>query len=317
MKIVIPDKRTVTNGDVSLECFRDFGEVQTYELTDPSEITRRVADADIILCNKTPMNEQTLSLAKSLRYIGLFATGYNNIDLSYTRSRGITVCNAAGYSTMTVVQHVFALILERYSRVTEYSSFVKDGGWTRSEIFSPFVLQTAELYEKTIGIVGYGTIGRAVGKAAAAFGMNVLFYSRTKKNSRDGAKQVSLDNLLAQSDIVTAHCPLNEDSCKMFNADTFAKFKRGAFFINAARGGVVDEPALKAALEDGILSAAAVDVLDAEPMSPECPLIGAPNLTITPHIAWAPTETRKRLVRIVYDNLKAYLSGAPRNVVED
>ncbi len=315
MKIVIPDKRTVTNGDVSLERFSDFGQVESYELTDPAQIARRTASADIILCNKTPMNEETLSHAVNLRYIGLFATGYNNIDLRYTQSRGITVCNAAGYSTMAVVQHVFALILEHFSRAAEYDTFVKSGGWVNSEIFSPFVLQTAELYAKTIGIVGYGTIGRAVAKAASSFGMNMLFYSRTPKNAEDGARQVSLDELLAHSDIVTVHCPLNKDSYRMFNKESFSKFKKGAFFVNTARGGVVDESALREALDNGTLSAAAVDVLDTEPMSSECPLIGAPNITITPHIAWAATETRERLVGIVYDNLKAYLSGSPQNVV--
>lgn len=315
MKIVIPDSKTITNGDVSFDCFKAFGDVVIYELTGTELIGERSRDADVLLCNKTPLNRETLKDAANLKYIGLFATGYNNIDLEYTNSHGITVCNAADYSTYAVVQHTFALILEHYSKVSSYNRFVQDGNWMGAEIFSPFVYRMHELFGKTIGIIGYGSIGRAVSKAAAAFGMNVLFYSRSVKKPENNSVQVDLETLAAKSDIVTVHCPLNKASERMFDEKLFSKMKLGALFINTSRGGIVDEIALKNALEGGHLSGAAIDVLTTEPMADDCPLLGVKNLIITPHVAWAPTETRQRLITIVYDNLKSYLNGNPRNVI--
>lgn len=308
MNIVIPDLKTVTNGDVSIECFDSLGTVTAYPLSEKSVVSERVKEADIILCNKTPMCKETLDSAKNLRYIGLFATGYNNIDLDYTSKRGITVCNAAGYSTNAVAQHTFALILEHFSKVAEYDRFVRDGGWIKSDVFSPIVYPTEELAGKTIGIIGMGSIGKRVSALAEAFEMNVLYYSRSKSNT-------DLDNLVSSSDVVTVHCPLNVQSSKMFNKEMFEKFKHGAFFVNTSRGGTVDELALRYALDSGILSGAAVDVLENEPMSESCPLIGAKNLIITPHCAWAPEQTREKLVKIVYNNLKSFLDGNPVNVV--
>lgn len=315
MKIVIPDSKTVTNGDVSLSCFEDFGELEIYDLSGMKYLEERIRDADIVLCNKTPLNRQTLKNADKLKYIGLFATGYNNIDLEYTNSRGITVCNAADYSTNAVAQHTFALILEHYSKVSQYNSFVQCSGWQKADVFSPFVYHMHELAGKTIGIVGFGSIGKAVARIAAAFDMNILFYARNPKQAVYGARQTDLDTLVASSDIVTVHCPLNKESEKMFNASLFSKFKQGALFINTARGGVIDETALKSALEHGQLGGASIDVLETEPMAENCPLIGTENLVITPHIAWAPTETRERLIGIVYNNLKNYLDGKPTNVI--
>ncbi|MBQ1517619.1 MAG: D-2-hydroxyacid dehydrogenase [Clostridia bacterium] len=308
MNIVIPDLKTVTNGDVSIECFNSLGKVTFYPLSEKSVVAQRVKDAEIILCNKTPMCRETLYTAKNLRYIGLFATGYNNIDLDYTNERGITVCNAAGYSTNAVAQHTFALILEHFSKVGEYDRFVREGGWIKSDVFSPIVYPTEELAGKTIGIIGMGTIGKKVSALAKAFEMQVLYYSRSDSNT-------DIDNLVSSSDIVTAHCPLNDQSHKMFNKELFDKFKKGAFFVNTSRGGTVDEAALRYALDSGILSGAAVDVLENEPMSENCPLIGAKNLIITPHVAWAPEQTRERLVEIVYNNLKSFLDGNPVNIV--
>ncbi|MEE3450871.1 MAG: NAD(P)-dependent oxidoreductase [Acutalibacteraceae bacterium] len=308
MNIVIPDLKTVTNGDVSIECFDSLGTVTAYPLSEKSVVSERVKEADIILCNKTPMCKETLDSAKNLRYIGLFATGYNNIDLDYTSKRGITVCNAAGYSTNAVAQHTFALILEHFSKVAEYDRFVRDGGWIKSDVFSPIVYPTEELAGKTIGIIGMGSIGKRVSALAEAFEMNVLYYSRSNSNT-------DLDNLVSSSDVVTVHCPLNVQSSKMFNKEMFEKFKHGAFFVNTSRGGTVDELALRYALDSGILSGAAVDVLENEPMSESCPLIGAKNLIITPHCAWAPEQTREKLVKIVYNNLKSFLDGNPVNVV--
>ena len=314
LNIVIPDAKTISNGDVSFDCFKEFGNVTEYQLSGEKYFPQRVENADIILCNKTPMNEITLSGAKNLKYIGLFATGYNNIDIEYVKSRGITVCNAGGYSTDAVAQHTFAFILGHCSRVSDYNAFVQRGEWKTADVFSPFVYPMIELAGKTLGIIGLGTIGMAVAKIAMAFNMNVIYYSRSEKNM-DGVRRVSLDELAAQSDFITAHCPLNDDSYHMFNAEFFRKCKPTAYFINTSRGGTVDEADLRHALENGTISGAAVDVLTKEPMAEDCILFGAPNLTITPHIAWASAQTRERCVSIVYDNLKAFLSGNPINVV--
>lgn len=314
MNIVIMDYKTVTTGDVSLEIFENFGKVTYLPLTSPDKVSEAIEDADVVLCNKTPLTAENMSTAKKLKFIGLFATGYNNIDLEYTKKHGITVCNAGSYSTGAVVQHTFALLLEMTNRVAEYNSFTKRNGWCESEIFSPFVYDTMELSEKTMGIVGYGSIGKAVANAAKAFSMNVIVNTRTVRE--DGAaKFVSFDELLSQSDIITLHCPLNKQSEGLFNEEAFLKMKRGSYFINTARGGIVDERALSYALRSGHLAGAALDTLSSEPMKKDCPLIGAPNLIITPHVAWAPRETRERLISIVYDNLKSFLNGTPKNVV--
>ena len=314
MKILIPDSKTITLGDISFDRFKEFGEVEIYELSGAKLMPERSRDTDIILCNKVPMNAETLRNAKNLKYIGLFATGYNNIDLEYCKSRNITVCNAAGYSTDAVAQHTFALILDHYSRINEYNNFVQDGGWKRSDTFSPFVYGTHELFGKTIGIVEFGTIGKRVAQIAAAFGMNIVYYSRSEKEF-DGAVRLPLEELVQVSDIVTVHCPLNDESRGMFDDELFSKFKPTAFFVNTARGGIADEQSLRRALESGKIAGAAADVLVTEPMGEDCPLIGVKNMTLTPHTAWAAKETRERCVQQAYETLKAYLNGKPINVV--
>ena len=314
MKIVFTDSKTIVAGKADLRVFEQFGEVILYESTTPEQIAERIKDADMALCNKTIFSAEVMSNAPKLKYIGLFATGYNNVDVDYAAKHGITVCNAGSYSTDAVAQHTFALMLNHFSRVSEYNNFVKDGGWKNSEVFSPMVYETHELSGKTLGIVGYGRIGKAVAKIANAFGMRVIVSTRTPQTD-SSVEFVTFDELLAQSDVVTVHCPLNNLSDKMFNHDSFSKFKRGAYFINTSRGGVVDEPALKDALESGILCGAAVDTISVEPMSGDCRLFGVKNLTITPHIAWAPVETVERLIGIAADNIKCYLEGKPKNKV--
>lgn len=314
MKIVLTDAKTVTQGDLSLEPLREFGEVIVYELTDYDEIAERVKDADAIICNKTPLNGDTLRLASHLKYIGLFATGYNNIDTNYCRAHNITVCNAGSYSSDAVCQHTFALILECLNRVGDYSDFVAEGNWKNSQTFSPFVFPLNELAGKTLGIVGYGNIGKAVGRVAKAFNMKVLAFKRHPEKDAD-VQFTDLDTLLKSSDIVTVHCPLNDSSYKMFDDEAFAKMKDGAIFINTARGAIMDESALKNALESGKLAYAGIDVLETEPMAKDCPICGIKNCFITPHIAWAPMETRERLMGIVCDNLRSFLNGNPKNVV--
>ena len=314
MKIVLTDAQTVVDELVSADCLKEFGEVVSHGLLTYEEVAEAVRDADIIVCNKTLMNAYTLRYAEKLKYIGLFATGYNNIDTDYCREHGITVCNAGAYSTNAVAQHTFALILEHYNRTAQYNAFVQEGRWKRSPTFSPFVYPLNELFGKTIGIVGLGAIGQAVAKISNAFGMKVLAYNRSPK-SVEGVTQTSFEEMISQSDIVTVHCPLNADSDKMFNSKVFSKMKKGALFVNTARGGVMVEKDLLEALESSHLGGACIDTLSVEPMEENCILMGAKNCIITPHIAWAPVETRQRLLNIVCDNIRGFLNGTPKNKV--
>lgn len=314
MKILITDAATLScNGDISLEVFNTFGNVLVYNNISREELMSQVADTDVILCNKTVIDREVFALAQNLKFIGTFATGYNNIDIKTASSKGVVVSNAPEYSTNAVVQQVIGYILLHYTKIAQYDSFVKQNGWKTSELFSPLVFPTDEVFGKTIGIIGYGSIGRAVAKAAEGLGMKVQVYTRTPREK--GVNYLSLEELLATSDVITMHCPLNEQSADMMNKETFAMVKKGAFFINTARGGVVDEEALKDALKEGILSGAAVDVLKTEPMAADCVLAEAPNIIITPHSAWAPLTTRKRLVGLVAENLEAFIKGEPKNVV--
>ncbi len=314
MKIVLTDAQTVVDASVRADCLSEFGEVIQHGLLRYEEVCEAVADADMIICNKTVLDEKSLRLADHLKYIGLFATGYNNIDIDFCRKRGITVCNAGSYSTDAVAQHTFALILEHYSSTALYNSYVHEGRWKRSPTFSPFIYPLHELSGKTLGIVGLGSIGQAVARIALAFNMRVIAYNRSERNVPH-VTQVSLEKLLRESDIVTAHCPLNKDSSGMFNKNTFALMKEGALFVNTARGGVMVEEDLRDALLSGHLGGACIDVLSTEPMEEDCVMMSAPHCIMTPHIAWAPLETRLRLMNIVAENIRAYLNGAPQNVV--
>ncbi len=315
MKIVITDAQTVCDENISLDAIKALGETEVYPLCSEEELPERIKDADIIICNKSQMTGEVLKNAPALKYIGLFATGFNNIDLDYTNSHGITVCNVPGYSTEAVAQHTFALVLAMLNRVGEYNATVLEGDWIKSRTFSYFPIPLLELSGKTIGIVGYGSIGRQVARIAKAFNMRVLVLNRSRI-SDDSVTQVDFDTLLRESDIVTLHCPLNADSADMMNGAAFRKMKKGAYFINTARGPLVDEYALATALECGHLAGAGLDVLRTEPMDEDCPLLGIKNCLITPHIAWAGVETRERLMDIVAENIKAFLRGEPQNVVK-
>lgn len=314
MKILLTDSITVqSNNDLSLECIKKFGDVTAYDNISRENLLKEVANTNIIISNKTVIDKEVMDNAPNLKYIGLFATGYNNIDISAAKEKGIVVCNAGDYSTNAVAQQVICYILNHYTKIPQYNEFVKDGGWKRSPIFSPLVYATDEVYGKTLGIIGYGQIGKAVEKVALALGMNVIAYTRTVREN--DPKFVSFETLLEKSDIISMHCPLNEQSKNMMNEQTFAKCKDGAFFVNTARGGVIDENALFNALKSGKLSGAAVDVLISEPMSKDCVLFDAPNIVITPHTSWAPLTTRQRLLQIVCDNITAFLNGNPQNNV--
>lgn len=314
MKIVLTDYRTISDKKSVFDVFKQFGDVVLYESTLPDETAERIKDTDIVICNKTLISADAIKAAKNLKYIGLFATGYNNIDVACASEHNIAVCNAGSYSTNAVAQHTFAFILNYFSRVNEYNSFVNEEGWKKSKVFSPVEFESHELAGKTIGIIGYGSIGKAVAKIANAFSMKVLVNTRTPQND-SSVTFVSFDSLLKNSDIVTVHCPLNNMSEHMFNEESFKKFKKTAFFINTARGGIVDENALKNALENNLIAAAAIDTLTYEPMKDDCVLYGVKNLTITPHVAWSPVETIQRLMKIVINNIKNFIDGNPTNKV--
>ena len=314
MRIVIADAATVVGNGIDLEFLKEFGEVVVYDLTPPELLVERLQGADAVICNKVRISADVMAACPDLKYIGLFATGFNNIDVAYAADHGITVCNVPGYSTEAVAQHSFALLLAITDRCHEYNDTVAQGDWIRSRTFTYFPIPLTELCGKTIGIVGYGAIGKRMGDMARAFGMDVLVCGRRPVRDTD-VEQVPFEELLRRSDVVSMHCPLNADSEGMMNAEAFAKMKKGAIFINTARGGLVDEHALRAALDSGHLMGAGVDVLQVEPMAEDCPLLGAPNCIITPHIAWAGVETRRRLMGIVAENIRCFLAGKPINRV--
>ncbi|HAL19136.1 MAG TPA: glycerate dehydrogenase [Ruminococcaceae bacterium] len=313
MRILITDCASLTSGgDLSLEPLKKYGEITEYGNISREELLKEVADKDIVLCNKTVIDSEVINAAPNLKYIGVFATGYNNIDITLAKQRGIAVCNAGSYSTNAVAQQVIAYILLHYTNIPRYNEFVKEGGWKRSPVFSPLVFPTDEVAGKTLGIIGYGNIGKAVEKAAAGLNMNVLVCTRTVREN-GVTRFTDFDTLLKNSDIITLHCPLNKQSENMMNEEAFSKCKRGAVFINTSRGGTVDETALLNALKSGRLSGAAIDVLREEPMSEDCVLADAPNIIITPHTAWAPLSTRRRLLSITCENIDSFLNGKSKN----
>ncbi len=314
MEIVILDGATVAANDLNFSVLEKFGNLTVYDFTAPEEIVKRCENADAVFCNKIVFTREIFEKLPKLRYVGLFATGFNNIDVKAAKELGVTVCNAGSYSTDAVAQHTFGFILNNYTRIADYSRFVLSGGWTESRVFSPVVFPTDEIKGKTLGIIGYGSIGKKVAEIARVFGMRVIVNTRTVRE--DGITEfVSLDELLSSSDIISLHCPLTAENAGMFNAEAFAKCKNGAYFINTARGGLVNEQALFDALESGKLSGAAVDVICTEPMPKDCVLLNAKNITITPHSAWTPFTTRNRVLTIAKENYEAFLNGTPQNVV--
>lgn len=315
MKLSVLDWSTMTmNGDLSPECFSEFGEAEVFGLTSPDETVKNIGDAEIVLCNKVVIGREVIDACLDLRYIGLFATGFNNIDTAYAASKRITVCNAGQYSTNAVAQQVFAYILSHYSRVEEYFRIVKNGGWESSPIFSYFPTASYELAGKTISIIGYGSIGRAVAKIADAFGMNVIVSTRTAPT--DCTYMVTnITTAAEKADILTLHCPLTEQTSELVCSDLLSRMKPSSILINTSRGGTVNEADLADALNSGCIAAAYLDVLGCEPMSADTPLKNAANCYITPHVAWAPLETRQRLLGIVCGNLRAWMSGSPINKV--
>lgn len=317
MKIVILDGRALNPGDLSYECLCQFGELTVYDRTDSeAEAIERISDSEIVLVNKVRITESLLAACPSIRLICVQATGYNVIDCDACARRGIPVTNVPTYGTAAVAQFTMALILELCHRVGLHNHHVQKGGWVNASCFTYWLTPQTELAGKTLGIIGFGSIGKAVGRLAKAFGMHVIAYNRSQsEEGRQIAEYVDLDTLLASSDIVSLHCPLFPETEKIINADAIAKMKDGAMLINTARGPLVDEQALADALNRGKLRSAAVDVVCHEPMDKSCPLLGCRNCIITPHMAWAPVESRQRLLNTVVDNIRAYLDGKPQNVV--
>lgn len=316
MKIVILESYAVNPGDLSWEPIRAFGDVTLYERTAYEDAAVRIGDAEIVLINKTPVTAELLDACPNLKQICVLATGYNVVDCQAARERGITVCNVPAYGTAAVAQFTFALLLELCHQVGAHSQAVHRGDWTNCPDFCFWYTKQTELAGKTLGIIGFGRIGQAVGKIAAAFGMRVLAYSRTQHpEGAQIAQYVSLDTLLAQSDMISLHCPLLPETEHLINRETIAKMKDGAMLINTARGGLVDEDALAFALGIGKLSGFAADVVSREPIAPLNPLLTAPNCILTPHMAWAPTESRQRIIDCTVQNIQSFLDGLPINTV--
>lgn len=313
MKIAVLERDSVTIGDIDFTHLESVADISYFGKVDKNDVVRVVSEYDGIIVNKTVIDENVIKECPKLRYIGLFATGYNNIDTECAKAHGITVCNVASYSTDAVAQHVFTFILYCASSLGKYITSVADGDWKKCKSFCYYPFPIEELKGKTLGILGYGSIGKRVAEIAGAFGMNVIVYSR--RNNCSPHKYVTKEELFKESDYLTVHCPLNVDTAKIVNAEMLFLMKKSAVLINTARGGVVDENALRDALVNGKIRAACVDTIDGEPMSENCPLFGIQNCFITPHIAWAAKETRQRLVNIAAENIKAFLDGKPQNKV--
>ncbi|MBR0236345.1 MAG: D-2-hydroxyacid dehydrogenase [Clostridia bacterium] len=314
MKIAVLDRCTVTNGDVSLDEIKTLGDVKFYDVVPPCDIPAAIGDADAVICNKAKITDEIMEKCKNLRYIGLFATGYNNIDTAAASRRGIAVCNVPGYSTDSVAQQVFAMILHFATSADMYSASVARGDWTKSKTFSYFAYPLTELAGKTLGIFGFGTIGKKVAEIGMAFGMKIIAVAH-KPTSYTNVEFVNTNVLFARSDYLTLHCPLTDETRGVVNADTLALMKKSAVLINTARGGCVDERALVDALNGGMIAGAGIDVLDTEPMTAGHPYLSAKNIFITPHVAWGSYEARVRLIGLVCDNVRAFTQGKPINVV--
>lgn len=315
MKIVILDGQTLNPGDLSWDCIETFGDLTVYDRTSSEDLAiQRIGDAEIVILNKTPITQRILESCPQIKLICVIATGYNVVDCAAAAKRGIPVCNVPGYSTNAVAQFTFGLLLELCHQIGHHSQLVHDGVWTNCPNFCFWDTPQMELAGKTLGIIGFGSIGQTVAKIAQAMGMRVLAYSRTRRPEFSDV-YTDLDTLLSSSDVISLHCPLFPETEKIINAQSLSKMKDGAILLNTARGPLIDEQAVADALCSGKLLGAAMDVVCAEPIPANNPLLTAPNCIITPHIAWAPLETRKRILDITNKNIQGFLDGKPVNVV--
>ena len=312
MKIVVLDGYALNPGDLSWEGLKSLGGVEIYDRTPASETVKRAAGAEIVLTNKTLLMAEVIGKLPDLKYIGVLATGYNVVDLESARRKGIVVTNVPAYSTMSVAQHVFALILEFFNGTGSLSEGVRKGRWSRNIDFCYWDKTLTELDGLTMGIVGFGKIGKAVARIGEVFGLKVMVHTRSSVN---GYENCSLDELLKNSDIVTLHCPLTPETQGMINAGRLGMMKPSALLVNTARGPLLVEQDLAEALNKGIIAGACLDVLSQEPPVKDNPLLSARNCIITPHVAWATLEARKRLMGIAVSNVREFLAGNPVNVV--
>lgn len=310
------DGFTTNPGDLSWDFLNAYGDVEIFDRTPSDKIIERCIDADIVITNKTPLTREIIDKLPKLKFVALLSTGYNIVDYIYLKEKGIPVSNIPSYSTDAVAQLVMAFLLELSMNVGLHSDAVKSGEWSNSIDFCFWKTPLCELAGKTLGIFGFGRIGKAVAERAKAFGMKVIAYTpRLHGSEPDYVEFVSLDEMLKRADAVTMHCPLNPETEGIVNAEFIAKMKDGAYFINTSRGTVVNENALADALNSGKLGGAGLDVLSCEPPKADNPLLSAKNCFITPHIAWAAFETRQRLVSIFKENIAAFIEGKPQNVV--
>lgn len=317
MKIIVLDGFTLNPGDLSWSGLEELGELKVYDRTPEDKILERIGTAEIVYTNKTPLSRETLAKVPSVKFIGVLATGYNVVDTAAAKDLGIVVTNIPTYGTTAVAQFVFALLLEICHHVWAHDQAVKKGDWTNNPDFCFWNYPLIELAGKTMGIIGFGRIGQATATIAQSFGMKVLANDQYQNEAleNENLKYVELDQLLTQSDVISLHCPLFESTKGMINRNTIAKMKDGVIIINTSRGPLVVEEDLAEALNGGKVFGAAVDVVSTEPIKANNPLLKAKNCIITPHIAWAPKESRARLMKIAVDNLHAFLAGNPVNVV--
>lgn len=317
LKLCILDAQTLGE-DMDLSKFKKFGELSIYPTTTPDQVSERISQQDVIITNKVVLNEANLKAAEKVKLICLTATGTNNIDLDYTRSRGIVVCNVAGYSTQSVVQHTFAMLFYILESLSYYDNYVKSGKYNDNVLFTNLKKPFFELDGKTWGIIGLGTIGQGVASVAQAFGCNVIYYSTSGKNYNQKHSQVELNTLLTSADIISIHAPLNAQTENLIDYQQIKLMKSHAVLLNLGRGGIINEAALAKALDEELIQGAALDVLVNEPIDSGNPLLKIKNsdrLLITPHIAWASKEARVRLIDETYLNIDSFIKGEPRNIV--
>lgn len=315
-KIVVLDGYTENPGDLSWDSLAQLGELTVYDRTDEKDIVERIGDAEIILVNKVPISRDTLEKVPNLKYIGVLATGFNVIDTQAAKEKGIVVTNIPTYGTDTVAQYTVALLLELCHHVGSHSDSVKKGDWTNSIDWCYWHFPQVELVGKTIGIIGFGRIGKKVGQICQALGMKVIANDRgSKSDIVAGARMVSLDDMYAEADVISLHCPLLPETENMINKETIAKMKDGVFLVNTSRGPLINENDLRDALNSGKVGGAAVDVVSTEPINKDNALLKADNILITPHIAWASKEARSRLMDIAVENVQQFKKGTPTNVV--
>jgi glycerate dehydrogenase len=315
MNIVVLDGHTLNPGDLSWDELKSIGRCEIHERTPPAEIRQRAADAEILLTNKTEVTREDIQSLPKLRYVGVLATGTNVVDLAAARERNIPVTNVPSYGTQSVAQMTFALLLELTQHVGQHARSVREGAWTRSPDWCYWETPLIELDSLTMGIVGFGNIGRAVSDRAAAFGMRVLVFNPNPKPAPPFVRFVPLGTLFAQSDVISLHCPLTAETRKLINAESISRMKPGALLLNTSRGALIDEAALANALNSGRIAGAGLDVLSVEPPQADNPLLCAKNCIITPHIAWATRAARSRLMETAVENIRAFLAGRPQNVV--